>query len=52
MRYGFNLFKGYVWRDMLTNGRYFWGMWGVTQTLKFLWSDTHKALIAHSLFKR
>ena len=41
-RYNFSLFKGHVWHDMFLCPRYFWGMWGVLQTLHFIISDTVK----------
>ncbi len=38
-RYNFNMRKGYVWRDMLTNKHHFWSCWGVKQTLKYLFNN-------------
>jgi hypothetical protein len=40
MRYNFNLLVKRTWKDMIFKPRYFWGMWGVKQTLKYIWHDT------------
>lgn len=42
VRYCFSLFKGYVWKDLVFNPTYFWGMWGIKRTLKFIVEDTIK----------
>jgi len=39
-RYNFDLKSRQPWKDMLFNRRYFWGMWGVKQTLVFMVNDT------------
>lgn len=39
-RYCFNMRKGYVWWEMITNKYHFWRTWGIWKTLKYLFKDT------------
>ena len=45
MRYKFSIFEGYVWHDMFFHPRYFWGMWGVRVTLRYIVIDTLREII-------
>ena len=42
MRYNFSLFNKYFWVDLFKKPKYLFGMFGVTQTLKFILLDTLK----------
>ena len=41
-RYNFNLLKKHTWKDM--GSKWFWKMWGVKTTLKYMILDTFRRL--------
>jgi len=44
MRYNFSLLKRHTWKDLFTNPRYLFGMWGLRLTLTYVLLDTFQEL--------